>query len=79
MRLGVRRGERRGLSGGVLCMTNTCWTNVALRQVKEGHNIFLTGSAGTGKSFVLKHLIAALKKRHGNTAVHVTASTGASP
>jgi ATP-dependent DNA helicase PIF1 len=54
-------------------------THDVLEQVKGGHNIFLTGSAGTGKSFVLKHLIAALKKRHGNNAVHVTASTGAPP
>lgn len=49
----------------------------ALEAVKKGHNIFLTGSAGTGKSFVLRHLIGALKRRHGNNAVHVTASTGA--
>jgi len=49
----------------------------AVDAVKAGHNIFLTGSAGTGKSYVLKHLIAALKRRHGNKAVHVTASTGA--
>ena len=50
---------------------------LAVDAVKAGHNIFLTGSAGTGKSYVLKHLIAALKRRHGNNAVHVTASTGA--
>jgi len=50
---------------------------LALEAVKKGHNIFLTGSAGTGKSFVLRHLIGALKTRHGNNAVHVTASTGA--
>ena len=50
---------------------------LALEAVKKGHNIFLTGSAGTGKSFVLRHLIGALKRRHGNNAVHVTASTGA--
>eukprot|EP00960_Hanusia_phi_P078281 768801-Hanusia_phi.AAC.3 len=35
-----------------------------------------TGSAGTGKSFVLRHVIQALKKRHGG-GVHITASTGA--
>ena len=49
----------------------------ALQAVQSGRNIFLTGSAGTGKSYVLRHLIAALKRRHGNNAVHVTASTGA--
>ena len=42
----------------------------------EGHNLFLTGSAGTGKSFVLRQVIAQLRVRHG-AGVHVTASTGA--
>lgn len=40
-------------------------------------NIFYTGSAGTGKSVLLKELIKTLKSMYGNTgAVAVTASTG---
>lgn len=40
----------------------------------EGKNFFLSGSAGTGKSYVLKHIIQALK--HKNVAL--TSSTGIS-
>ena len=47
-----------------------------LHLIRLGLNIFLTGAAGTGKSYVLHHLIRALKEQHGNTTVHVTASTG---
>ncbi|KAF7331703.1 ATP-dependent DNA helicase PIF1 [Mycena kentingensis (nom. inval.)] len=46
--------------------------------VSEGKNVFFTGSAGTGKSLLLRAIITALKKKHGklNNAVSVTASTG---
>ncbi|KAF7313381.1 ATP-dependent DNA helicase PIF1 [Mycena chlorophos] len=50
-----------------------------LRQVvNEGKNVFFTGSAGTGKSLLLRAIITALKKKHGKTndSVSVTASTG---
>ena len=40
----------------------------------QGHNIFLTGSAGTGKSFTLAALTTAL--RDAGKRVEVTASTG---
>jgi hypothetical protein len=50
--------------------------HAAIEHVRNGRSIFLTGSAGTGKSYVLKHVIAELKKRHGSNRVHVTASTG---
>lgn len=49
----------------------------ALDWVREKRSIFLTGSAGTGKSFLLRHIIAALRKIHPQGTVHVTASTGA--
>ncbi|KAJ7163788.1 PIF1-like helicase-domain-containing protein [Mycena crocata] len=52
---------------------------VILRQVvDEGKNIFFTGSAGTGKSLLLRAIIKALKKKHAKTpdAISITASTG---
>jgi len=39
-----------------------------------GHNLFITGSAGTGKSFLLKHIYNALNM--SGKKVHVTALTG---
>eukprot|EP00760_Papus_ankaliazontas_P010470 PhM_4_TR14284/c0_g2_i1/m.86281/K15255/PIF1; ATP-dependent DNA helicase PIF1 len=44
-----------------------------LRAVKEGKNVFISGSAGTGKSYLLRAIIAALPN---NESVVVTASTG---
>ena len=49
--------------------------------VMEGHNVFFTGGAGTGKSFTLKHAIEALRKRYPSEKVFrqkvaVTATTG---
>jgi ATP-dependent exoDNAse (exonuclease V) alpha subunit len=46
----------------------------ALSLLKSGKNIFLTGSAGTGKTYVLNQYIAYLKER--KVPVAVTASTG---
>ncbi len=47
---------------------------VALSILKSGKNVFLTGSAGTGKTFVLNKYITYLKER--KVPVAVTASTG---
>lgn len=47
-----------------------------LKRCMEGTNIFFTGSAGTGKSVLLRALIKALKERSGGDNVAVTASTG---
>lgn len=44
--------------------------------VMAGKNVFFTGSAGTGKSFLLKRLVTALRDKHDTTSVFVTASTG---
>ncbi|CAI2165531.1 2670_t:CDS:10 [Funneliformis geosporum] len=44
--------------------------------VREKENIFFTGAAGTGKSFLLKRIIAALQLRYGRERVAVTALTG---
>jgi ATP-dependent DNA helicase PIF1 len=48
----------------------------ALKVVKSGHNLFLTGAAGTGKSHVLRYLNKTLVRLHGKGTVYVTASTG---
>ncbi|SCU86730.1 LAMI_0D03378g1_1 [Lachancea mirantina] len=44
--------------------------------VWKRQNVFYTGSAGTGKSVVLRELIRQLKSRYGDAGVAVTASTG---
>lgn len=46
----------------------------ALAVLKSGVNVFLTGSAGTGKTYVLNKYIQYLKSR--KIAVSITASTG---
>ncbi|KAH7924183.1 hypothetical protein BV22DRAFT_1047643 [Leucogyrophana mollusca] len=53
--------------------------NKVLRMVMdEGKSVFFTGSAGTGKSLLLRAIISALRKKHANKpdVVSVTASTG---
>ena len=40
---------------------------------KNGHNIILTGQAGTGKSFLIKEIADVLKEKK---TVHICASTG---
>lgn len=46
----------------------------ALDILKMGHNVFLTGAAGSGKTYVLNQYISYLKNKH--VGVAVTASTG---
>ena len=48
----------------------------AVDAVLMGENVFFTGSAGTGKSFLLKHLVNVLAGEHRDGGVFVTASTG---
>ncbi|XP_042007423.1 ATP-dependent DNA helicase PIF1-like [Salvia splendens] len=55
------------------------WTdeqNRVLEAVSKGKSVFVTGSAGTGKTFLLEEIIKKLKKIHGWSRVYVTASTG---
>jgi len=44
--------------------------------VLSGQNICFTGSAGTGKSYLLRELITALQKKHGKNKVGITSTTG---
>ena len=48
----------------------------AVKLASEGTSFFLTGGAGTGKSYTTGHVITALQKRHGEDSVFVTGSTG---
>ncbi|KAJ7763562.1 hypothetical protein DFH07DRAFT_738703 [Mycena maculata] len=49
-----------------------------LKLVQDGKSVFYTGSAGTGKSVLLREIIKTLKKKHikSEDAVAITASTG---
>lgn len=42
----------------------------AIKSIKEGKNVFISGSAGTGKTFLLKHIKTIIPN------IHLTASTG---
>ena len=44
--------------------------------VSSSTNIFLSGSAGTGKSHLLRAMIKSLEEKHGKDNVAVTAPTG---
>ncbi len=48
--------------------------STALKVLKSGQNVFLTGSAGTGKTYVINQYIEYLRERGVNVAI--TASTG---
>ncbi|KIY53384.1 hypothetical protein FISHEDRAFT_7136, partial [Fistulina hepatica ATCC 64428] len=52
--------------------------NQILRLVEEGNSVFYTGSAGTGKSVLLREIIKSLHKKHAKApdVVAITASTG---
>lgn len=47
-----------------------------VRAVRAGKNVFFTGSAGTGKSYLLKYLVRILRSTHGFAGVFPTATTG---
>lgn len=43
---------------------------------RTGRNVFLTGVGGTGKTFVLRQITEAMRRKYGAKRVAVTASTG---
>jgi len=50
--------------------------NTIADDVLSGKNVFLTGPAGTGKSFLFKYIIQELTKLYGESGVAVCAPTG---
>ncbi|XP_077242068.1 uncharacterized protein LOC143882475 [Tasmannia lanceolata] len=69
-----RCGE--GSSSDMSAITLSKKQTEVLKAVAQGCSVFITGSAGTGKSFLLKHAIRVLKEIHSPQNVFVTASTG---
>lgn len=45
---------------------------LAVDEIAKGHNVFITGPAGTGKSYLLNYI----KEEYKNDGLHITASTG---
>lgn len=55
------------------------WTDEqkqVISAISEGKSVFITGSAGTGKTILVQHIIKMLKKQHRPSKVFVTAPTG---
>ncbi|KAG2157772.1 PIF1-like helicase-domain-containing protein [Suillus bovinus] len=65
---------RSGLAGVFLSQEQT----QILRLVESGNSVFYTGSAGTGKSVLLREIIRTLQKKYvkSSDAIAITASTG---
>ena len=49
----------------------------ALRLAEKGENLFITGRAGTGKSVMIKRIIAQALERDPKRVIAITAPTGA--
>ncbi|GLJ34330.1 hypothetical protein SUGI_0690340 [Cryptomeria japonica] len=47
-----------------------------LKAISQGKSVFVTGCAGTGKSYLLKFAVSVLVELHGPSSVFVTASSG---
>lgn len=51
---------------------------LAYDYIKQGKNVFVTGSAGTGKTFFIKTILHRLKQEYPDKVVGVTSMTGSS-
>ena len=47
------------------------------QQALQGHNMFITGGAGTGKSFLLTSIVAKMQAQRGQRSCVVLSPTGA--
>ena len=63
----MSQDDRDNLSDQQRCVIECC---------TAGHNVFYSGGAGTGKSYVLRHIVRHLVHLYGSSAVFVTATTG---
>ena len=59
---------------GTILLTNS--QNRALDIVKSGKNVFISGSAGTGKSTLIMYIIDYFNRLYGKDKVKITATTG---
>ena len=50
----------------------------AIMKMMQGHNVFITGSAGTGKSVLINSYYKKACKKYGPDKVHKTSTTGIS-
>ncbi|XP_075770721.1 ATP-dependent DNA helicase PIF1 isoform X3 [Pelodiscus sinensis] len=67
-----RRGARSCAAGGESQMRLSQEQSIVLSAVLSGKNVFFTGSAGTGKSYLLKKIVGSLPPK----STYATASTG---
>ena len=66
--------ENEQLFNQTLLMKKDSDFNKVLKKIKAGKNVFLTGGAGTGKSYILRNLLRVLPDLAGN----ITSTTGIS-
>ncbi|XP_022774647.1 ATP-dependent DNA helicase PIF1-like [Durio zibethinus] len=79
VREGYRSGNKNKKNNSKTPKARFKWTDEqskVLDHVRSGRSLFITGSAGTGKTVLLKHIIKLLKQTYGKSRVFVTASTG---
>ncbi|XWS33017.1 hypothetical protein CRYUN_Cryun22dG0041300 [Craigia yunnanensis] len=79
VREGYKRRNNYKKNSSKTRKTSIKWTdeqNKVLDHVRSGRSVFITGSAGTGKTVLLKHIIKILKRTYGKSEVFVTAPTG---
>ena len=67
-------GSAEGASDDALSADKTR----VLASVRDGTNVFFTGAAGTGKTFLMRRIAQELKRLRGEERVFVTSSTGVS-